>query len=425
MPLLLSSRQRYVAVPRDLAQVTRIDRAAEVAASDAGMTAAGVARIWNAVEHLYRSGVHPAITLVLRRRGKIVIKRAIGALSGNAPGEDGPAVALPPDAPICLFSASKAITALLAHKLVEDGKLRLDDRVADHIPEFAAHGKGRVTVRQLLAHRAGIPALPIRNPDPALLQHWDALVHMLCLAPPDDPLFQKQAYHALTSGFIVGELVRRASGRELRDVLREWIAGPLRLRHMTYGLPAEQRALAPKNALTGPKPFWPVAGYVRRIIGVPFDRAVDASNEDGFLSSVVPAGNIYASADDVSRVFQMMLNGGELDGTRVLRRETVAEAVRPVGKIQLDAILRVPLRFSAGFMLGERPFGLFGPDCREAYGHLGFVSVLCWADPQREISVALLNTGKSVAPAGVLRLARVLGAISRACPVREDSSGAA
>jgi CubicO group peptidase (beta-lactamase class C family) len=112
----------------------------------------------------------------------------------------------------------------------------------------------------------------------------------------------------------------------------------------------------------------------------------------------------------------MLLNGGELDGVRVLERETVREAVKPVGKIQLDAILRVPLRFSAGFMLGERPFGLYGPNCREAFGHLGFVSVLCWADPARDISVAFLNTGKSVAPMGVIRIARVLGAINRACP---------
>jgi hypothetical protein len=78
-------------------------------------------------------------------------------------------------------------------------------------------------------------------------------------------------------------------------------------------------------------------------------------------------------------------------------------------------MLRIPIRYSAGFMLGENPFGLYGPRCASAFGHLGFISVLCWADPSRDLSVAFLNTGKSVAPVGVLRLARVLGAISRAC----------
>lgn len=404
-----------VPVPRSLDAVTRIDRAAEVRPSLAGMSDAGVERIWAAVEGLYRTGTHPAITLVLRRHGKVVMKRAIGARAGNAPGEEGPQEPLDPDAPICLFSASKAITALLLHKLAEQGKLDLDDRVARHIPEFGVHGKERVTIRQLLAHRAGIPALPIANPDPALLRHWDALVHMLCLAPPFDPRFERQAYHALTGGFIVGEIAQRVSGRTLPELLREWIAEPLGCTHLTYGLAAGHRATAPRSVNTGPRAFWPISTYARRIIGVPFERAAEAANTDGYLSSVVPAGNIHASADEAGRLFQCLLDGGVYQGRRLFRADTVAEAIKPVGKIQFDGVLRVPIRFSAGFMLGENPFGLYGPKCHEAFGHLGFVSVLCWADPQRDISVALLNTGKSVAPSGVLALVRVLGAINRAC----------
>lgn len=405
-----------VTVPRNLRQVTRIDRNAECRPKDAGVSARSVERIWSAVEHLYEAGVHPAISIVLRRHGKVVMKRSIGCLRGNGPGEDGPMVPLDPDAPICLFSASKAISALLVHKLVEDGRLRLEDRVSAHIPEFAAQGKENVTVRQLMAHRAGIPKIPIQNPQPELLTQWDTIVQAMCAAKPDKVVFERQAYHALTSGFITGELVRRVSGRELPDLLREWFAEPLGCRYLTYGLAPELRHLTPLNTNTGPRAFWPVTFYARRIMGVPFDRATEVSNHDCFLSAVIPAGNIYASADDACRVFQMLLNGGELDGRRVLQRATVAEAIRPVGKIQLDGMLAVPLRFSAGFMLGEKPFGLFGPKCHEAFGHLGFVSILCWADPQRDISVALLNTGKSVAPAGVLRLVRVLGAIARVCP---------
>jgi len=406
---------KWVKVPRDIAPLCAIDHAAEADPQDTGVSEVARERIWSNLQSLYRTGVHPAITMVMRRHGKIVLKRSIGAVRGNAPGEIGPIVPLNPDSPVCLFSASKAITALLLHKLVEDGRLRLEDRVAAHIPEFAAAGKGAVTVRQLLAHRAGIPTLPVKHPDPSLLQHWDALVHLLCLAPPFDPRFEKQAYHALTVGFIVGELIRRVSGKELRDVLREVITGPLKLDSMSFGLDPARRALAPKSHGTGPKPFWPVTQYAHRIIGVSFERAAEAANEEGFLSSVVPSGNIFASADDACKVFQMLLNGGVLDGVRVLQPETVAEAIRPVGRIQYDGMLMVPLRFSAGFMLGESPFGLFGPRSHEAFGHLGFVSVLCWADPARDISVALLNSGKSMAPSGMLQLARVLGSISRAC----------
>lgn len=410
---------RRVAVPANLADVTRIDHAAEVKPGDAGMSETGIARIWTAVENVYRTGLQPALTIVVRRHGQIVMKRAIGCLRGNGPGEREDRVVLDPDAPICLFSASKAISALLVHKLVEDGALRLDDRVATYIPEFAAHGKDRVTIRQLLAHRAGIPKLPIHHPDPSLLRHWDAMVSLLCLAPPFDPRFEKQAYHALTSGFIVGELVRRVGKIELREALQQWLAEPLGIRSMSFGLPAEQRHRAPLHYRTGPKPMWPITTISQRVLGVDFERAVQASNDDGYLSSVVPAGNIFASADDACRVFQMLLNGGSFEGRRVLREDTVAEAIRPVGRIQFDGMLNIPMRFSPAFMLGENPVGLWGPNSRAAFGHVGFMTVLCWADPRRDLSAAILNTGKSVAPAAILQMARVVGAITRSCkPVR-------
>jgi CubicO group peptidase (beta-lactamase class C family) len=356
------------------------------------------------------------MTLVIRRQGKVVLKRAIGCLSGNLPGDEGPPVKLPVDAPISLFSASKAISALLVHKLVEQGRMHLEDHVAEHIPKFAAHGKERVTVRQLLAHRAGIPLLPVIEPSLDLLRHWDAIIDMLCAARPADARFHKQAYHAVTAGFILGEVVRRVSGRELPELLREWIAQPLGCTHLTYGLAPELRAQAPLNIFTGPKVFWPINTFAKRILGVPFEQAAESSNSDAFLSGIVPAGNIYASADETCRVFQMLLDRGKWNDAQVFNAQTVGEAKRPVGSMQVDGMLRIPIRYSAGFMLGENPFGLYGPKCAQAFGHLGFISVLCWADPSRAMSVAFLNTGKSVSPTGVIKLARVLGAISRAFP---------
>jgi CubicO group peptidase (beta-lactamase class C family) len=407
---------RRVRVPNDIGRVTTIDRDAEADPKDVGLDPLRVEGIWNAVEDLYRSGLQPAMTLVVRRHGRIVLKRSIGCLSGSTPGDHGPPVPIQPDSPVSLFSASKAISALLVHKLIELNKLSLDDHVADHIPKFAQKGKGRVTVRQLMAHRAGIPLLPLQDPEPELLKHWDAIVDMLCAAKPADAKFQKQAYHALTAGFIIGELVRRVSGRELPELLKEWIAQPLGAKYLTYGLAPELRHLAPQNHFTGPKVFWPINSFAKRILGVSFERATEASNSDAFLSGVVPAGNIYATADEASRVYQMLLDQGKFNGTRLFNAETVQQATRPVGPMQIDGMLRIPIRYSAGFMLGENPFGLYGPRCSHAFGHLGFIAVLTWADPSRDLSVAFLNTGKSVAPIGVLRLARVLGAISRACP---------
>lgn len=405
-----------VRVPDDLTAVTRVDRDAEVDPREAGMTLAGRDKIWSAVEHLFRGAVHPAITMVVRRRGKIVLKRSIGCVRGNVRGDHGAPVVIEPDSPVSLFSASKSISALLVHKLVDDGVISLDDRVVDYIPEFAPHGKDRVTIRGMLAHRAGIPAVPHVDPTPELLLEWDRIIDMLCQAEPFDPDFSKTAYHALSAGFVIGEVVRRVTGRELPDLMREWIAEPLKLRYMTFGLAPELRHLAPANTRTGPLPFWPLDAFIERAIGVPMTAAVDASNHAAFLSAVVPAGNIYASADDASRVFQMLLNGGELDGVRVLKPETVADAIKPVGRTQLDRTLFLPMRYSPGFMLGHDPVGLYGLRSGTAFGHLGFLTVLCWADPSRDISVAFLNTGKSFAPAMYTRLIGLFGAIDSACP---------
>src|SRR3546814_19063986 len=101
---------------------------------------------------------------------------------------------------------------------------------------------------------------------------------------------------------------------------------------MTFGLAPELRHLAPANTLTGPLPFWPLDAFIKHAIGVPMTAAVNASNHEAFLSAVVPAGTIYASADDASLVFQITLNCVELEGVRVLKTETVADDINQVRK---------------------------------------------------------------------------------------------
>lgn len=409
-------QRNTIVVPRELATVTRIDREAEVAPEDAGLTRSGVDAIWNAVEGYYRTGTQPAVTFMLRRRGKIVLSRAIGHARGNDPGADGRNwIPAQPDTPICLFSASKAITALLVHKLVEQGRLGLDDRVAQHIPEYAQRGKDRTTVRQLLSHRAGIPSIPLKNLDTRVIYDWNKVVDILCAAKPFEATGEKQAYHAITGGFILGELVRRVGKIELADALREWIAEPLGCRYMTYGLAPEHRAIAAPNVFTGPRPPWMIDLVAKRVLGASFKEVVRLSNEDEFLTHPIPAGNIFATADEASRVFQMLLDGGVYQGRRVFKPETIEEMVQPVGRRQLDGMLVIPVRFSAGMMLGDNPFGLFGPRSRRAFGHIGFLNIVCWADPARETSVAILNNGKTLAPSSLTRLARILQVIGKVC----------
>lgn len=412
----MARKHNRIDVPRDLASVTSYDPRRECRPRDVDLSPHAVDKIWGAVESMYRSGLHPGIQLTVRRRGRVVLDRAIGHARGNGPEDSGrERVLLTPQSPICLFSSSKSITAMLAHKLVEQKKLGLDDRVADYIPEYAAQGKGQTTLRELLAHRAGIPSLPVKDVDPSLLTQWDTVIRLLCAARPSAGLGQQQSYHAATAGYIVGELVQRISGKPLAQVLREEIAEPLGARHLTYGLPEEERPTAALNYSTGAKPGFPLNLVAKRALGVDFELLGPIANRADFLSSVVPAANIHSTADESCRFYEMLLRGGELDGRRIFNPETVAEAVRPVSKIQIDRTLLVPIRFSTGFILGERPFGLYGGNCPNAFGHLGFINIVCWADPDRDISVALLNTGKSMAPESLPLLGKVLWSIGYHC----------
>lgn len=407
--------KRRVQVAEDLAEVTTIDHAAECDPVEAEMNSAGVNHIWQTVEHLYRAGVHPALTLVVRRRGKIVIKRSIGCVRGNGPGHSGPVHLLEPDAPQCLFSASKAVTALLVFKLIEQGKLSLNDRVTDHLPEFGQGGKGHITLLDLMSHRAGVPFIPKEHRNPDLLRDFDRVVKLICQSPTQDSGKRVQSYHALTGGFIIGEIIRRVGDIELNEALSEWLGKPLGCQYLSYGIAPEHREKVPLNVVTGQPLIWPISLYMERIVAIPFEDAVEASNEDAFMSSIVPAGNMYASADDLGRVFEMLLNGGVWEDQQILSKESVAAATRPVSRTKLDRTIMMPMRYSPAFMLGEKPMGLYGPNCAQAFGHLGFLNLLGWADPQRDISATFLNTGKSLAIAGVARLYRVLMAINKEC----------
>src|SRR6185437_13416594 len=192
-------------------QVTTRD-GAEADPREAGLTAEGVAEIWASVVRLYETGLHPAIALCLRRRGKVVIDRAIGHARGNAPGAapDAPKVLATPRTLFNIYSASKAITAMVVHLLDERGLLHLDDPVAEYLPEFGRNGKDWITMRHILTHRAGIPAIPKGvHVDLELVADPRRAYEALCDAPPVSPPGRRLAYHALTGGYIVGAVVER------------------------------------------------------------------------------------------------------------------------------------------------------------------------------------------------------------------------
>jgi CubicO group peptidase (beta-lactamase class C family) len=410
-------RRYKVRVPRDLESVTTIVAADEVAPVKAGLVAVDVREIAGALQGLYESGAYPGVSFCLRRHGEIVLHRALGHASGNGPNEspDASKTLLRPTTPICLFSASKAVTATLVHLLAEDGGIDLDQTVAHYLPAFAQAGKRATTIADVLAHRGRFPTIDLPKPERRveILQDWNRVVDLICRAPPTPS--SHMAYHAITGGFILGELIRRVTGRPVAEYLDRKIRQPLGMRHFTYGLAKADRRDVAVNYAAGTKVRFPISTIAERALIVPFEDVVDASNTGAFMDAVIPAGNLYATAEETSRFFQMLLDGGVWRGKRVLKPQTVARLVAPRGRLSVDRTLVIPMRYSEGMMLGLNPAGLYGPMTGSAFGHLGFMSILGWADPERDISCGLLTTGKAILGTHLIALAKLLTAISRRC----------
>lgn len=409
--------------PFAAAEVTSRNVEAEVDPRLAGLEASDVATIWASVVRLYETGLHPAIALCVRRNGHIVLERAVGHVHGNAPdaAPDEPNERVRFDSPFTLFSASKAVTAMLIHLLDERRLVHLDDSVSEYIPAFAQHGKEGVTLRQLLTHRAGIPtvgALHGERFDAALLKDPPRIVELLCQARPLSVPGRRLSYHALTAGFVLGEVVRCVTGRDIRTFLRDELLSPLGFSGFNYGVASERAHEVAENAITGWPTVPPQSWLVERALGLSLRRAVELSNDAAFLTGVIPSGNIIGSAEEASRFFQLLLNGGELDGVRVFDRRTVRRAIAEQSYLEVDSFLGLPVRYGMGFMLGDTRFSPYGADTPNAFGHVGFTNVIAYADPDRGLSVGLLTSGKPFITPGQIAWINVARTIARVCERR-------
>ena len=403
-------------MPDDLEAATTVGAEDDPAA--AGVDAELVERIWEGGLSLYRSGVHPALQLCVRREGKVIVDRAIGHARGNGPddGDDVPKVAVTTDTPFCVYSTSKGITALVVHKLIEKGLLALDDRIVDHIPEYARHGKEGITIGHVLSHRAGVANMPPEALDLDILEDRQALVEIICDAKPTSAPGKLLAYHAVSGGFILGEVVNRVTGKSIRDVLAEEFLDPLGFRWMNYGVSPEDVGQAGLSYVTGPPVLPPLSILVKRVLGSPIEEVVETSNDPRFLTGVIPAANVMTNANELSRFFEIFRRGGELDGVRVMETATLRKALEEQSRLEIDLSLLFPTRFSYGLMLGADIISLYGRDTDLAFGHLGLINIMGWADPERGISGGLVTSGKAIIYPEVHRFYGVMQRIAAEVP---------
>jgi CubicO group peptidase (beta-lactamase class C family) len=385
---------RRARIPDDLDAVTATGEEADP--REVGMTRDQVERIWKDAVTWYRSGVHPALQVCVRREGAVVLDRAIGHASGNGPSdpEDVEKVPVTTDTPFCVYSASKAMTAFLVHRQIERGLVALDEPVATYIPGYDRHGKDTITVGHVLSHRAGVPNLPKEAFDLARAGDRDWLTEILSDAKPFAKPGRFLAYHAISGGYILGEVVHQVTGKDIRTVMAEEFLDPLGFRWNNYGVDAADLDAVGTDYVTGPALLPPISNLLTRALGVSVDEVVESSNDPRFRTSIVPAGNVITSANELSRFFEIMRRGGELDGVRVLEPETIQTALTEQSHLEVDLSLGFPTRFGYGLMLGAQLVSLFGRDTQQAFGHLGFTNTLGWADPERGTSSAIVTSGK-------------------------------
>ncbi|MFJ3928933.1 serine hydrolase domain-containing protein [Streptomyces sp. NPDC090029] len=287
-------------------------------------------------------------------------------------------------------SASKGVLALLAAMLHERGEVDLDAPVADVWPEFAQQGKKRVTIRLLLAHQAGLPVFdePLSAAD-AL--SWQPAVEMLERQRPRWEPGTQHGYHDLTFGWLVGEVLRRATGRDVSRLVTEEFSHRLSL-DLWIGTPmAELARVRPlQSPPTGRSALPAPQGFDRGLLAGALDNPDLGGLEHSieYLTAEVPAANCVSNARSLCRLFAASV--APVDGTRLVGAKTLGNVTAPRAEGP-DLVVGWYRRYASGFMLPEatRPMGGVDSAC---FGHYGQGGVLVFADPETSLAFAYATT---------------------------------
>jgi CubicO group peptidase (beta-lactamase class C family) len=358
---------------------------------------AAVEHIWQAARHWYEAGMHPAIQVCLRHNGRVVLDRAIGHGWGNGPNDQAEAEKVPvtTHTPFCVYSAAKTMSTTVVHMLVERGVISLDDRVCDYLPTYTSHGKHRTTIRHVMTHSAGVPIYTGPKVDLKRMDDSEYTREMLGNLKPLHRPGLVHIYHGLTWGPLVREIVSAATGKSIRDILATEILDPLNFRWTNYGVVPQDVPLVAPSYATGKDQTGPAAAIFRLAVGGSMQRIIPFSNSERYLTSVLPSSNTVSTAYELSRFAELLRRGGELDGVRVIRPETLRFAATECRRLRPDvAVGLAPLRWGMGFMLGSKRFGPFGRDAPAAFGNTGLTNIAVWADPERRLAAGVVSSGK-------------------------------
>lgn len=329
------------------------------------------------------------------------------------------------------YSTTKGVVSTLLHICADRGLVDYDAPVAEYWPEFAAGGKEAITVRQVLCHEAGLYDVRAMVDQAQRMLDWKYMAEAIAEAVPRHEPGRSHGYHGFTYGWLVGELIQRVTGKRFAEVLDAELVRPLGLDGCYVGLPPEQ--MRRRARLLMPGVFGHNGDAVRalertvaplaRLLSVaplPIDlaslaaallpRGIEGLDFNGKeLAAVpIPAANGYFTARSLARIYAMLANDGELDGVRLLRRETVwlASEVQNRG---IGKVIPVPMHWR----LGYHRVPTLGIRVPNAFGHFGFGGSGAWADPDRELAMAMTVNSGIGTPFGDLRMVRLGSTVVR------------
>ena len=326
------------------------------------------------------------------------------------------------------FSTTKGVMSTLVHILVDQGRARYDDPIAKHWSEFAANGKGAITIRQALCHEAGLYRIDEMITRTAEILDWEHMKSLVAAARPAHEPGTAHGYHALTYGWLIGGIIEAISGRPLQRVLAEELVDPLGLDGLFIGMPHNElhrRAkLITRDGVTAPARAanerssslltWINRGLAKLGIDLAEFRAALVLNEpfdwnaEATVEAMIPAANGQFTARSLARMYAMIANGGELGGVRLLSSDRVRD-MAVVRSKRRDRVMFLRMHWRMGY---HRAFCLMAST--SAFGHYGFGGSGGFCDPSRRLAAAMtLNSGVGT-PMGDTRMARIARAAIKA-----------
>ena len=296
------------------------------------------------------------------------------------------------DTLVNVFSVTKGLVAACLAMLADRGRLDVDAPVAEYWPEFAASDKQHITVSEMLAHQAGLPALRARLPVDAHVD-WRSMTEALAAERPWWPPGSALGYHAITWGWLAGELLRRVDGRSIGTFLREEVAAPLGL-DLHLGTPPELDArTAPIAAGSMGIALSVLLYWLRtpgrmpmrlRLLTNPPQRDAKLDTR-AWRAAEMPAINGIANARALAKFYGVLACGGESGSSFLLRPAALARATRTQSEGR-DLVFGIRSRFGLGFMLDSKHLDI--ATGARSFGHTGSGGAFAFADPERRLAFA-------------------------------------